>query len=441
MAEVKKSTFARNVAATLLRLVGVGLMQLALVAIIARYYGPQGNGVYTVALLLPTMLATFLNLGIGPANVYFISRGDIGVRHAWRSTLAVIIVASVIGLLSGAVAIYYAQVLFPGVSQDILVLALACFPFLLFTTTISAFFQAVEKFRLFNFVYVSQPVIALAGLGYLVISDETSLLKLFVMYLLSVILSAIIALSIFNRHILQSAKLPEAVIDNYSKKMLAYGIKSHTSNIITFLNYRLDIFLVNFMLNPVQAGIYSIAVQLSERLWMLSQAASTVLLPKLAAMLKANKQSAYLASVVFRLILMLTLVGAILFIIIGFQLIELLFGQQFVNSYYALLWLLPGIVVGAGSRILSNDIAARGKPEINLYISIGVLVINTAANLLLIPVMGIIGAAIATSLAYMFNFLLKVCIFARLNKVPVISMLFNKDKDLAVVKAYLKRHK
>ena len=61
----------KNSSTTLGRQLAAGLLQLGTVIVIARVYGAKANGAYAVALLLPTMLSTFLNFGVGPANVFF----------------------------------------------------------------------------------------------------------------------------------------------------------------------------------------------------------------------------------------------------------------------------------------------------------------------------------------------------------------------------------
>jgi len=42
--------------------------------ILARVLGPEGKGSYTLAMLLPSLIVTFGNLGIGPATVYYVTR-------------------------------------------------------------------------------------------------------------------------------------------------------------------------------------------------------------------------------------------------------------------------------------------------------------------------------------------------------------------------------
>ena len=95
--------------------------------------------------------------------------------------------------------------------------------------------------------------------------------------------------------------------------------------------------------------------------------------------------------------------------------IVLFFGSKYINATGALIWLLPGIVLGSLSRILSNDIAAKGKPELNMYVAFFVVSVNIIANIILIPAMGINGAALATTIAYSVNAIAKLYLYARLS--------------------------
>ena len=53
------------------------------------------------------------------------------------------------------------------------------------------------------------------------------------------------------------------------------GIVDSTGvNVITFMNYRLALYLVSYMLGAVATGKYALSVQLAEVLWLISSAAS-----------------------------------------------------------------------------------------------------------------------------------------------------------------------
>jgi O-antigen/teichoic acid export membrane protein len=80
--------------------------------------------------------------------------------------------------------------------------------------------------------------------------------------------------------------------------------------------------------------------------------------------------------------------------------IAIVFGPEYRPARPALLWLLPGLVAIAVGRVMANDVAARGRPGLNLVGSLLGLAVNVTINLLLIPAWGITGAALSSSMSY-----------------------------------------
>src|SRR5680860_722507 len=115
----------------------------------------------------------------------------------------------------------------------------------------------------------------------------------------------------------------------YLRPALRYGAKAHLGNLASFLNYRMDIFLVNLFVGPAGAGLYSIAVRLVEQLWMISRAVSTVLLPPLSAMMGDDAGRRRLTPMIARFVLWGTLLVAGMLAAVAAPLIEALFGAEF----------------------------------------------------------------------------------------------------------------
>ncbi|MDX5299423.1 MAG: hypothetical protein LPK85_10805, partial [Gammaproteobacteria bacterium] len=92
------SVMRRNLTLTFGRQLAAAAAQLLLVVVIARELGPEGNGLYALAILLPNMLSTFLNLGVGPATVYYLGRGDVDGRQAATENLRLALWVSFFGV-------------------------------------------------------------------------------------------------------------------------------------------------------------------------------------------------------------------------------------------------------------------------------------------------------------------------------------------------------
>ncbi|MBP1464748.1 oligosaccharide flippase family protein [Candidatus Chloroploca sp. M-50] len=412
---------AGNIGQTLGRQLLGFLFGLGTVVIIARVLGPEGNGQYAIALLLPTFLLTLLELGIGAANVYYVGRQEVTPDTAFKASLYIWISLSGIGMLIGGVLIFfYDDILFPGIPALLLWLALLSFPPGLLQFYLGSLLQAVQDFRRYNLATISSPVMMFGFVSLLLVFKggiTAVIVAIVVVQVINVIIHYLLVQHHLRSDVDEVATTQQDI--NYKQYVIQaakYGIKAHGSGILTFINYRADLFFVNLMLNPAMTGVYVIALSLSEKLWFLSQSISAVLLPRLAELHNDDEVRKQLTPLIARWTLIFTTAGAIALAIIAPFLIKILFGSAYRETLNPLLFLLPGIVSWSLVRILANDLASRGRPELNMYNMAIVVVINIVGNIVLIPRMGITGAALATTIAYLVACVTQVWMYARLSK-------------------------
>lgn len=411
-----RSLVRRNVAMTVVRQVLAALAQLLVVVVVARVLGPEGNGLYSMAVLLPSILVNFLGLGVGPATVYYLARGDYSGAEAFRGNLLLgAIVASVGSLIALIIIFEWGGEIFPGVPNNLLFIGLASFPIALVSSYLVSIFQGLEDFRSFNLSVLAPQLVNLASVAVALLLLDLGIHGALAAYVVGQGAGLVIALLLLRwsrvnsraRHAAPSRRI-------YGRKVLGYGWKVHFSNVLGFINYRADIFLVNFLLSPVAVGIYVISVQIAERLWIISQATSTVLLPRLSSLHGQKNTRRALAAKGFLVVAGSTAMISVVVAIGLYWLIPPVFGEEFRGAYPVFLWLVPGIVAGSGARIYANLVAAAGKPEWNLYASVVVIALNIVGNILLIPALGLTGAAIATTVAYCVNLIIKLLMVRRL---------------------------
>lgn len=424
---IKKLT--HNIFYTLSRQSASALLQLFTVILIARTFGPEGNGQYYLALMLPQLLATFLSLGISPANIYFIGTGEVSVRIAWRTTLRLYFGLAFLGMLIGLASILaLGAALFPGVDGDILFVGLLIFPVSLLLSLMSGVFQGLQIFKVFNLITLVPPVLTFGSVCLLWAVGINNIVWMLVAYL-AALMASLTAGCVMLRTVISRTEESGTSTLSYSRKLLGYGYKAHLSNILAFVNYKADIYLVNFFIGPAAAGVFVIAVQLGERLWMLSQSVSTVIFPRLSELHGDEDRRRELTPFVSRLVFSVTCLGALLLGLVAYPLIVFVIGEQYHAAFQVLLVLLPGIVFSSISRLLANDIASRGRPELNMYSSLLVVIVNVVANIVLIPRFGLMGAALATTIAYSLNCALRILIYRMFNPIPVSQVLMPKMAD------------
>ena len=401
----------KNTTMTLVRQLMAAVLGLGTSVLLARMLGPDGKGIFSMVILFPTLIVTFSNLGISPASVYYLARKDFSLAHVVRGNIF-------LGLgISGAVIIvsiifvsFWSSIIFPGIPQGLLFFGIILIPLSIFESYLISIFQGLQNFRVYNILNISPRGVTLviAAIGLLVFKAEVWVAIL--ANILGVATGLIISL-IYLKPYLFSKVRGTAL---YVKKSIGYGWKANLSNILAFLNYRVDMFLVNAFLNPTSVGLYSISVSIAEKLWMLSQSVSVVLLPRLSELKDDEDIRRKITPLISRWVLLVTILISVVLAVISPWIIKIFFGEEFNESAVALQIILPGIVVGSMSRVIANDIAARGKPEINMYVSLFTVAVNIVCNIILIPVMGINGAALTTTISYSLGGIVKLIIYSRI---------------------------
>src|SRR6185312_6492093 len=83
---VRPAGLVRSAGLTLAARVAAFAFSLITNVVLARSLGPEGRGIYAVAVLVPALIGLVAQLGLGPANVYHLSKGLIAkeelVGHA-----------------------------------------------------------------------------------------------------------------------------------------------------------------------------------------------------------------------------------------------------------------------------------------------------------------------------------------------------------------------
>lgn len=123
--------------------------------------------------------------------------------------------------------------------------------------------------------------------------------------------------------------------------------------------------------------------------------------------------------------------------LLGEWLIVLLFGEAYRPAYPALLALLPGIFSLCYASILHLDLVGKGHPGTLSWMAGIAAALNLLLNAVLIPTLGILGAAIASSVAYSVLTLSMLVLYHRLSGVPFGRTLLILPSDFGLLASHL----
>lgn len=398
---------------------GIALLTSLGVAIVtARLLGPDGRGVYAIAATLVFFCIIVGDAGLGTGATFFTARRrqEPNVILASAALYAMLAALLLIGI--GYLLYRLFSIPFAGLSAPALWLALAALPFLLFNRFADSVLLGLGKIQAVNGLEVLQRFLILVILSlflFLVPTVEMAFLAMLVSISLA-FLARIAYLHLRTSVLLKTGRVDLGVLGQCVK----FGMKERWGFMFQQLNYRLDLYLVNWLVGPTAVGIYTIAVVLAESLWHLSQSAGYVLLPKFSAMeaSEAKAKGRHVASASSRLSLLITASLGLGLAMVGPWLIPLLFGEAFAEAKSALLLLLPGIVAFSMVNVVTNYLVGRGYPQLPSLAFFCAFVVTVTLDLILIPGWGIRGAALASSVSYISATALVAFFYRKIAKAP-----------------------
>lgn len=407
----------RKIASVFVNNLMVYALGLAYTVLTARLLGPGQRGLLVVAVLVPTWLATLSQLGLPQSLVYNLSRIDRepdALMGAVAISLRATVLATALSILA-FVGLAHSPLL-KGMPPSVIVGSVVLCQALVLEAVASNILAGLQDFGWRNAVSVTRPLMTAVGLGWFYLRARRLVpLEAVELQAIGAGCAAVVgfAVIVFRHGARLRFKLPERWRANY----LVYGLKFYLATVANAINYRLDALIVNAQLGSREVGLYSIAVGACELLLFVPISVTFVFYPKIASVREEMRDRMTL--VTLGVSLYVVVVGALIMEVVVPRLITMVFGPAFAGGIPAAHWLLPGMIALTVVRILSYASAGLGRPEHATYATIIGVGGTIPLDLLLIPRMGIVGAAMASTIAYSLSAISILVLFVRLRKLTV----------------------
>jgi len=220
------------------------------------------------------------------------------------------------------------------------------------------------------------------------------------------------------------------------RELLSYSAKSHPDLLFQQLILRSDYLFIGALLGSTALGHYAMASAAAELLLIVPEAVTTPLMKRL---LQQDAGMERITPLALRLTATVMLGACLGMALIGHWLIVTLFGADYAPAYPALLALLPGLLGLCYASILRLDLLGKNRPgTVSLMMGAGAA-LNLVLNIFLIPAWGIVGAAAASSIAYLAVTVAMLVLYCRLSGVPLGQTLIILPADLAPLRQMLQR--
>jgi O-antigen/teichoic acid export membrane protein len=414
---MKAGSFLAQTAHTFGSMAGNQFLQIVAGIAISRVYGPPGKGIVTyagIAILGVIAIGDGLGSSIARQSANDRTRGPAACAAAIRIILMIAALVGLPLLLVGASIPAQHALLYVGIAV----------PFALYVQTMSSFHLMslrVERTNLASLV--------VNGGAALCMLLATLVARPSIDVIMSIWTAGYIAGAAILYGGLGRTHIEPSDVRRLVRSQIPFVARASSAALMTFLASRVDVFIVAATLSATSLGNYTLALACGELMWQVGRAMSWSAYGRVAT--APFEQAAQLTAKITRLVFALEVLGALIVFVAGPAVLAFIYGPAFAEAGPVLRFLVPGMAIYAADSILTYFISVKvGKPGVILKVESVTLVVCAVGSLASVGHFGMLGPAVATTLAYLVSFGVKSALFVQATGIRLTTLLFAVPSDL-----------
>jgi O-antigen/teichoic acid export membrane protein len=426
-----KPSIGRGIAVSTIGNLGAPLVALISAPILAQSLGVTSRGEVAAATAPLLLAVNAITLGLPEAITYFTaSRRSHPRRILTKGSLSLLALG-----LAGTLALWLlAPFLAPADSQTGEAMSLAAFALApsLLLAGIRAYAAGMSQWTLISLERFFGATLRLIAFLVLVSMNSLTVMSASI----TIAASSFAGLAVYLWLLRKRPQSEATGVARDDARLLSYGMRVWIGALTGILLSRLDQVLMIPLSTAYQIGLYAVAVSISEVTLIFNSAVRDVLFS--AESVKSNDSRLTRAS---RVSTLLTLVGSICVGISSIWLVPILFGRDFTESVVVIEILLLGVLLGNPGSVAGAGLSARGRPGLRSSALAVAFVVNLGMVVLLVPLYGATGAAVATVAGNLTAGMLCI-VFMRIHFGFSISRFFGvRSGDLKGLSQVMRRHR
>jgi O-antigen/teichoic acid export membrane protein len=373
---------------------GTFVLSIVSAIVTARWLGPSDKGVLSTLMFVAALAILGATMGLGDAAIVEMNRRRTSLATALSSTVAAVALLACIG---AAAVLGISWLLFSERWSDTstaVVLAAVAVPVSALSSVLSQVLNAGERITLTSAVAFLGTVLSTIGLGVFIVALGWSVAGGVLATLAGAAIGLLILIGALGPG---RAALRPRWDRAYLSRAIRYGVVVQLSYLVLSLAARADLLVVYELSGSAAAGQYSVSLTLGTLVAYAAAAMMYAGFPRLAGLDEAAALE--LTGRIFRLGTAAATVTAAALLVFVPLAVGPLFGSAYDAATLPALLLLPGGIFYSGQFILSRSSAAAGHPGVLIRTFGTSLATMLLLDLLLVPIWGISGAALAATLS------------------------------------------
>ncbi len=364
---------------------------LIITAWLARYLGQENFGVWNYALAFIAISSALSTLGLDTIFLRDIVRNADNKNKILGSTFFVKAVSSLMAFIACIVVIYFIR---PHGDLTKLMVTIMAMSFLFQAFDVIDFYFKSQMQSRYVVYARNIPFLVISSAQLIFIINHAPLIMFAWLFLLESILAAILLIVLYK---FKGGEFSRWKTDQETTtKLLKDGWPLFISFISSMLYLKVGQIMIGQMLDDRSVGIFSAALKIHEIPFSFLVLLTSVSFPKIVELYERDKELFFKRySQVTSLYTLSSIVLLIILILFGKQIILILFGSDYLESYYPLVILSVGLVFIYNGMLRSSYLSVTNNEKIIFYTSLMSAVLNVVLNYILIRKYGILGSATA----------------------------------------------
>ena len=375
----------------------------------ARALGPAGRGDLLLITLWPIVIALLAEFGLPNAYRYWMAKEPERVSRLFSNAVIYAFAMGVLSVSLGELIVPHVVAERSGEVMLLIRVYMFNIPAVVFLNLMRGLLEGTRRFGWAGAARFIFFAVQATGFGVLWLAGDLTVATAAITMMVSQATSMLLALVAVWLQLRPSWQPSWTEF----KTSMHYGMRDYAGGIADYATLRLDQLMLGAMASSTAMGLYVVAVRLSEITTFAAEAVADALMPEMAASRKGDGAEALLARSL-RLTIYANLIMLVPLWLVAPFMLRVLFGPNFVPATGAFRWLLIAAVVWSASAIVIRGLQGFGHPGLTTIARFVSALVTAGALLVLLPRMGITGAAVASLIGYVV--LLAVSLFALMHR-------------------------
>ena len=376
--------------------------------LLAYLLDTAGRGAYAVATQYASLLTVVFMLGVDTGTLYYVAARKMTASEGAMTLLVYSLLGAAVAIPVGLLLMNTGWEYFEKAEPLSFCMMVAVIPLTFYSSSLVAFLTSLREFGWYAVLLIAAPalnIVSLAAFVWLLGWGVNG--ALLVMITTEVGILAVVLVILRRRHGLRAVWPSKQKF----RQVLGFGVRYYFGKVSNLVNFQLGTLVLAFFATQSEIGVFAFGLTLAERVQLVPDTLTTVLLPRVSSDAKGRIQ---LVTQCNRIVVVLTGVALAVLSAFAWPAFALLL-PAFLPAAMIIWILVPGVWIRCASKLFVPYLHSQNRVGITSIAVAAGAIANFVILVVLIPYLGLYAAALSVVGNYMVSTAILVIAFHRVS--------------------------